>query len=50
VSDGGRAFQELEEFHEEQALWWAVPIGTVLALVTVRAALAQKANVKGFKG
>jgi hypothetical protein len=31
-------------------LWWAVPIGTVLALVTVSAALAQKSKCKGFKG
>ncbi len=35
---------------KSKALWWAVPIGTVLALVMVSAALAQKTKCKEFQG
>ncbi len=35
---------------KSKALWWAVPIGTVLALVMMSAALAQKTKCKEFQG
>jgi hypothetical protein len=37
-------------FMKNKALWWAVPIGVVLALVMVSAALAQKNKCKEFQG
>jgi predicted phage tail protein len=35
---------------KSRAFWWAVPVATVLALVIVSAALAQKSKCKEFKG
>jgi predicted phage tail protein len=35
---------------KSRAFWWAVPVATVLALVMVSAALAQKTKCKEFKG
>jgi hypothetical protein len=43
-------FKSRRNFMKSKALWWAVPIGTVLALVMVSAALAQKNKCKEFQG